>query len=528
MRLSPLAITVYAAVSLVGGFIALDATRAGWWAVIVVSAVTSVASVALLVLLGALVRRVRSSARLGAWLIPIAAFVGAGRAIVLVQIAAESDVPLIGSDVSVILNSTLSAVVWLTLVGLLVAGQDDYRHRFRELVRDSVLLDLDVDPGVQRMRSTISSAVAAAERDPSPEQWAQASQAIRSEIAGTLRPLSHRLWFGAAEEEPHARWTRVVRDAISSFTVPIRWLVLLWAGGALVGGIALFGVTRSIAATCLSTVVLLAVLLLGRRLVAVAGSGLAGWVALSLSALLPIVVTDMGMAWLGFDSEPSWATGLAPLLSLALAGMITLSAAVSLAASDRRAVLAVAGSTRTLSDERVSAYLHNSLQSELTGMAMQLEGAAQSQDPMLAREALERVQSLLSRSLSEDMAAFHEEPPSRAIRVAQAWAGICEVTFVIDPSVLSEPLLGAAVAAGEELISNAVRHTSATTADVSIDRARNGGLAVTCRADTPGSEPTGSGLGSALLRSMASTGVRVLDDGESTVYSLVVRASRRA
>lgn len=529
-RLSPLLIAAYAVVSMVGGFIALDPGRAGWVLVIVSSSASTAA--AIIVLLGGtlLLRVVCGAWRIGLWFIPVAVVVGLVRAWVLVLVADATGTSVTGAPTSIAVSSAFSAVVWLGLVGLLIAGQDAYRDRYRALVREVAvpddLTDLDQHPSVNRMRSSLAEALAAAQQEPSPEQWIRASQAIRAEIDTTLRPLSHRLWFGGADEEPHARWSRVVRDAVAGFDVPIRATLALWLVGSLVGGVAMLGSARGLLASVLSTAVLAVALAVAKRLVGARQSLGWGSLALVVTSLLPVVLTDAAMRAMGIESSLTWENGLGALLWLALAGILVATASVNLASSDRRAVLGVVA--RGTARERVSSYLHNGLQSELTGMAMQLDVAAQTDDARTAREALERVHALLARSLSEDLATFHEEPMARAERVAQAWAGICDVSIVIDPAAAVDPLLAPAVTAAEELISNAVRHSGATSIHVEVARDGTGSLVVECCANALGQRPSGSGLGSALLTSVSSEGMAVSENGDSTRYRLRITASRRA
>jgi signal transduction histidine kinase len=526
MRISPLMVAVYAVVSLVGGLIVVDSAGSPWEAALVYVTATA-ASVALLVILGAVAHRIQGPRPMGVLLLPVAALLGIARAVALIVVAAHLHVPVNGSPVSVVVSSGFSAIVWLGLVGVLVAGQDAYREDYRAIVQKVASIDLDADLDVQQMRSTISTAAAAAANAPSPEEWSRTSQAIRSEISLRLRPLSHRLWFGAPGEEPHARWLRVVRDATTSFSVPIAWLVPLWGAGALIGGIALFGVTRAIVAAALSTAALLAALLVAKSVVAHFTKPIVGVVAILLSSLLPILATDAAMTLLGFDSSLTRSSGLGLLLWLALAGMIVLAASAALAASDRRAVLAAAAAAQTTTGERVSSYLHNGLQSELTGLAMQLDGAARSDDPVAAREALERLASLLTRSFSEDLASFHESPSARAARVAEAWRGICDVRLDLAPDTDDEALLARAVTAAEELISNAVRHTAASHVEVTICPAACGGLCVVCRTNSPGETATGSGLGTHLLSAIAPGGVTITHEARGSIYSLLIPASPR-
>lgn len=531
-RLTSVVLVIYALVSMAGGLIALDGDTGGWWAVTGASVAATAVTLVLLLASTAAIVRIRRTHLMGLWFIPVALGVGAVRAGVLLVTASLFGIPISSEPAGLVVNSALSAVIWLGLSGILAGSAGLYRERYRALVRTAALsvdgTDLDRIPVVERMRTSLQVAVAAAAHEPTPDQWARASAAIRQEIETTLRPLSHRLWFGAADEEPHARWSRVLRDAMASFRPPVRAVAGMWLVASLLGGVGLFGWKVGVATSLLSTALLAVTLVVGRLLMQNRVSVTLGVVVALVASLVPVIVTDALLSVVGVTSSLTQRWTLIPLLWAAIAGLVVLTGAVALVASDRRVVLDVAASAPVGTDRLLSSYLHNGLQSELIGMAMQLEGAARADDPDVARDALERVQSLLSRSLSEDLAAFHEEPIARADRVAQAWAGICAVTFTLPAGVRSDPLLAEAVTAAEELISNAVRHTGATRIEVRVDDCAPGGLLVVCRSDTPGGAASGSGLGSHLLASVSEIAPEVLQDEQGTTYSVRIRASRRA
>lgn len=532
-RLSWPVVIAYAVVSMVGGFIALDLR--GSRVVDVALACGIATGAALIVLLGsaAMMRSRRPARSIGGWFVPIALVVGLVRAEVLLRTADALDVPASGSPVSVALSSAFSAVVWLGLVGALVASQETYRDRYRELLSTTVrpdALDLDGDPGVRRMRSTIASALSAAEREPSADRLAYASAAIRHEIDATLKPLSHRLWFGEPGEEPHTRWLRVIRDSVSAQCIPIRTVCLLWLLGSMIGGVARFGWEIGVWAGVMSTAVLYAVLVLARATLGRASGLRRGMAAVSLGALLPILATDAILRAVGYASALAWDNALGLSLWVTLTALLVASAAVTLAASDRRAVIAIAAETGPLNtgNAHLASYLHNGLQSELTGLAMQFDAAARSEDVQEARMAIERAHAVLGRSMTEDFAAFSEEPAARAERVASAWAGICEVRITISSEARRHALLVLAVSAAEELVSNVVRHAGATRADVTIHADVERVLVVRCTANVRGDALDGSGMGSALVASIAARGVDVTSGEGATTYALRVADSPRA
>lgn len=532
-RPSALVLGVYGVSSIVGAVIVFDRGVSGTVLAGRAALAATAAALAVVLIGTRLVTLGRRIAAPGAWFLAIALAAGAVRAVVLLGLS-SSWIALSAQEVATILaSSCLSAVVWLGLPGMLVAGQDRYRAHYRALVAgrraaaDVRNDDWDGHPEVSRLKSAIRLATPPADAQPSPEELARASAAIRAQIEETLRPLSHRLWFGAHGEEPHVRWSQVIRDAVSSCTVPVVPVTLLWLGAAVFGGSPLLGASRGLASAVISTLLLLACLALATRVLQRHPGLLRGLLALAMLAVVPIMGTDAILRAAGVPSMLTWSSGLGPLLVLALGSLLLLSAAVSLAWADRRTVLDVVahqrmgGQVPAVAPAHVSEYLHNTLQSQLTGLAMQLDAAAAQQDAAQARTALERIHALINRSIAEEMATATERPAERAGRVAMAWQGICSVDVRIDPGVTPGRPLADAISAAEELIANAVRHGRATQVRILVapDPA---GIALTCWSNSQAALGSGPGLGTQLLASVAAAGVDVVASSGGTTVRLVL------
>lgn len=536
-RLSSEVIAFYVISSFLGGLISLDSTGSRDARVLVASAGASVLVGTCLAGLSHVWRAMGEPCRKRGVLRFVIVGVGTGavRAVGLLSVASALGVAPPAGAALLIVNSIVSAIVWLGLGGLIVSSRDAYRARYAELLargarvnRDGYpLMDWDSLPDVQRMKSTLHSVVLSTVGQPSAEELARASAALREEIESNLRPLSRRLWFGDPEEVPHVRWTYTLRDAVAGFTVPVVPITVLWLVGSVVGGASLLGPLRGVLAAVLSAIVLAVMLGFWRRVVGRRPGVLTGSAAVVTSAFAPILIADATLRALGFESSLLWTNGLLVLLPTALLGILLAGAAIALADADRMTVLAVAGQrprgdvVRGIDTGEASTYVHNSLQSELTGIAMQLEAAARSSDGAAARSALERAQSLLGRSINEDFASFQEDPIARADRVSRAWTGICSVTVRVAPEAHADPRLALAVRSGEELISNAVRHSGAQRVHLDISRV-GASLEVTCDSDTVGDPHGAPGLGAHLLAATSTSGVSTARAGNGTRYQVRV------
>jgi len=534
-RLSSPVIVFYALSSFIGGLISMDSSEPRVARVLIASATVSLLVAGCLAVLCRVWASLGTSSQTNGARRFIIVAIGAGalRASVLLPLASALDVVPPAGGAVVVANSVVSAIVWLGLGGLIVSSLDAYAARYADLLSrrarlssggDSVL-DWDALPDVRRMKSTLQSVVRTTAGEPSPAALARASLALRQEIETNLRPLSRRLWFGAPEEVPHVRWSYTLRDAVSGYSVPTPAILLLWLLGSAVGGAALLGAVRGVLAAALSTLALGATLWIGHRLVRRRPGLMVGSLAMVASAVVPILLADAVLRVMGFESSLLWTNGLMVLLPATLLGMLLAAAAIALADADRIKVLLVVGHSSDrgadASLDVASTYVHNSLQAELTGIAMQLEAAGRSSDEAGVRAALERAQSLLGRSISEDFAAYQEDPLARADRVSRAWQGICTVTVQIDPETHADPRLALAVRAGEELISNAVRHSGAQRVHLDVRR-WEGSLEVTCEADTVGDPRGEPGLGAHLLASASPSGVSAMSVGGGTRYRVRV------
>lgn len=422
---------------------------------------------------------------------------------------------------ALLLTSVVSILVWMSLIGLFESSRSLYRRRYAALVIQAsaavAALDpgLDEHPDVVRLKSTLSAFGSTA----NPTDMAST---IRREIEESLRPLGHRIWFSGQDAQPHARLGGLLRDALVAFPVPIAPLTTVWFVGGISGGVAMFGVTRGLLSAVLSSAFLVLALLVVRTFVRPTRP-LTGVAGLLISSIAPIVLTDLTLHAFGF---PATAGSLVSVfLILALGTMILGSAAVSLAASDRQVILRLVESRVADLEAQaheglrgtpteLAGFLHNSLQSELHGLALQLDEAGRLGDDAQARAALERVGAVAQRSLSEDFKSFRESPLQRLDRLSDAWEGIAVIDVQVECGP-EDPRLSLAVRAVEELVANAIRHGSARRIQVQVRETVDRGLSVEIRSDGELSRAT-SGVGQGWLSSISQSGLEYCEDARGS------------
>lgn len=523
LRPSGLVIGLYGLASVLGAAITFSSAAGSVGAMASVTTLASAAAVALL--LGAQ-RLPWSNWRARPWLVAgifgmVAATIGVIRGVVIVALSAAWGIELNSGAFAQVLNSMVSALVWLTLAGLVVGGRDRYRRQYRALLwHGEADLDLDQHPNVRQVKAKVSEALLVPDTQDGADLSAVA-EAIRREIDTNIRPLSHRLWFGSEDEEPRTRLSMLVRDALSAWTVPTKIVLIVWFATSLLGSTRWLGGEIGFLSSVISTALLFVVIVVVPHLLPESA-----WIrglALVMGSVIVISGTDLVLRLLGHPSRIFDEFPLIVLLPISVAALVVTAASIALAESDRRTVLQVAEQEANMiaKARRQSAYLHNSLQSELTGLAMQLEQAAQSGSSESARSALERVHALLARSVSEDFASFQENPQQRMQRVIEGWEGICAVRIDVEPGVLGDHRIGVCLQAIEEVIANAVRHSGASRVEIYVSSATEG---LSVRSSSDGRIPTdpGSGLGSAVLATVAPRGVLVESGQMGAVLTFTV------
>lgn len=439
-----------------------------------------------------------------------------------------------------ILNSVLVTVIWLWLACAVVSGRREYLRTYRTLVNQAVFNTARGDKGglplssqhldelenIVALKANLSDIEEQlAHQEISEASLRQAAQQVREQIETTLRPMSHRLWFNATEGTPQLRARGLITDALSPLRFKLWRVMSICVVLMFVGGVAFLSLGVNLLTVIVSSAVLLGMLTLYRYKLArsfenhhvrnvvfllVAGLSTFGLTYLILLVLLPSATTTFSaMIW---------------IIPLAVWIVVWADSALLLLSQDREtittALRADAHRTPHSEDERLAAYLHNSLQSELTGLAYQLEHSAKTLDAQESRQSLERLGALISRSISQDFANFTETPLDRISRIQEAWLGIADVNIDFDASIPpQDSRLVLAVQVIEEAITNAVRLASASQV-TAIVRQDQHNLRIEIRNNRPIVAGVPTGVGSAWLDRYSLTSHHVTTDEQTSVLTV--------
>lgn len=436
-----------------------------------------------------------------------------------------------GDSLTRIVASAVTMAIWLQVIGAALESHDRFRRQVDELLTALVARELQgrlLDDATTRMAS-VETSVRIAETsgelrsivDDAADDHRRTAALLQSAIETKLRPLSHDLWFRPSPVPPVAHRGRDLVRRILETDVPVTTLsvaaIALLAWGSLILHGEWKGALVGISVGLAYSLVLVAAH--GLRL----HPGGAATVRYLGAATLPALAGSVAIAvlQLGHASSPfAVALGL-PLITLGVASGLTLTTDRAEIIADLKARIAepdwdrhLGELTRRQLDTHAASTLHNSLQPALTAAALQLQLAAALDDPQRARDALERAVQALDEAqmMDRDANAGRE----RLERVANAWAGIAEVTVHrrSDVAAADYSLLADAI---DESIANAVRHGHATVIEVTIE-ARDDDLIVEITDNGLTEQRTGgSGMGLAWLATTAgTTSMRLEPDGRRT------------
>jgi signal transduction histidine kinase len=301
----------------------------------------------------------------------------------------------------------------------------------------------------------------------------QAANEIRSQIDNAIRPLSRRLWVSSIYEFPRIRLIPVFLEAMRTLKFPLAPVIVIFAITTTFNYSVTFGPRIGFARALGGTAVLLACEILRRRLHLTIP-------ALNVLYLFSIgfivnLVSTLTTSAIEFKKYLGFYLALSPEVG----SLILIISVISLAAADRTEILnnlrsqVINEQAQQLKDQseiqgaQLASYLHNSLQSELSAIALQLEFASQNPRSGDIEEILERLNAIVQRSLSEDFLNYLEMPRERFDRIISSWDGIVLIRHQIEPAIFMDPIRATLfIQLIQEGIANAVRRGNASLVEI--------------------------------------------------------------
>jgi len=390
------------------------------------------------------------------------------------------------SSIERILTSIFNVFVWLGFGSIVIENHRRFIRRYRAMLTQILVLKLrnsaGLEPGyayieshILQMQMRLKSSIAEIKSatDISSSETALAEK-FRREIDEELKPLNQRLWMKSAYSPPSLRFKEVLATACRELKFNFHLTALIFSGILLLNTIVLIGPAESLSYGFLSYFSFYCLNLL--RI------WLAQQVSIKLEIFNSIFLILIGFSvgffstvildLLGFSHSYSAALLIAPILPVLI---ITVSF-IQLALSDRETLIGILSSqSRNLNEDflerfnqgNAASYLHNSLQSELSSLAIQLDSVSRNPDPLRSEIVSQKIESFVSRSLRDDFRDFLETLDLRLKRIVESWEGIAKIELSLDPMVLEDPSRAPLVVQLiQESIANAIRSGHANKIEI--------------------------------------------------------------
>ena len=385
-----------------------------------------------------------------------------------------------------ILTSIFNVFVWLGFGSIVIENHRRFIRRYRAMLTQILVLKLrnsaGLEPGyayieshILQMQMRLKSSIAEIKSatDVSDSETALAEK-FRREIDEELKPLNQRLWVKSAYSPPSLRFKEVLATSCRELKFNFHLTAGIFSGILLLNTIVLIGPAESLSYGFLSYISFYCFNLVRIWLVQ--------RVSMNLEILNSVFLIFIGFGvgffstiildLLGFSHSYSAALLIAPILPVLI---ITVSF-IQLALSDRETLIGILSSqSRNLNEDflerfnqgNAASYLHNSLQSELSSLAIQLDSVSRNPDPLRSEIVSQKIESFVSRSLRDDFRDFLETLDLRLKRIIESWEGIAKIELSLDPMILEDPSRASLVVQlVQESIANAIRSGHANKIEI--------------------------------------------------------------
>ena len=480
----------------------------------------------------------------------LVAIAGAIRGVILHGIISVSNLEDNLEPVFAVISSTIFTLIYFITISAFMETVLQRKEKFNRVFTEATLLVADqqaligakldpkdlYDATVKDFKESIST-LDLGKAQVSHEDLIAASKVIQNQINKVLRPLSHRLWVNGMGQVKHRGFLGILSDAIKTLDFNVKFIL---AYQFLVGGYGIslvIGLKSSLLVSTIgvltSSILILIFLVLRQKLRS--GHFLLGITFLTFVGVLPVFAAILIRSPL---SEGATATaGL--LVSPTIPALILMVSAYRLVGRDRDFAIGAATSVRfqvaaVYESERsvdsgieLAEYLHNSLQSELFGIAKQLESAARSQGRDGAKEVIRSLDAALSRNYQE-ISTRELEATMRIPQLISSWQGIANITVTgLEHLELESNLSRRASSTLEEMITNSIRYGEADDLQIELTVA-GAELRILLTHNGKGEISNKSGLGSLLLAHHSESGVSIESKEGQTVLRLALPINSNA
>ena len=430
------------------------------------------------------------------------------------------------------INSGITVIIWMGIIGLMLEAQSSYVREYQDLYQRFLMLKSGRLPDGRALNSGRLSEIA--------EQVAQMTSPVRTKLAKLsegsftdaqvreavadlqqvvkeqIRPLSHRLWFDRTSHLLKFKLSNLLLDAFKTDETPILFFTALTTFSIFVGTTVSMGINIGAVISLIFGMTIYMLFTLEKLLlkIEIIKSKFIHPIFLILIATVPLLLTHV---YFNLSEISYW--GL--YSNIGVAGSVFLTAIFTTMLSqsliDRAKIIDILTAqitsgyveehlqaiARMTEDSEIASYLHSSLQSELTAVALKLDQAAKSGNRDEVKSIIQYAQIVIERDLTVNFHAGEHSPLERINALLDAWRGIADIKIDLQKIELCETQVLTDISPViEEAVSDAVRFGNANLISISGDASPDHYyFKVT---DNGKSKPQGgSGLGTILLDEIA-------------------------
>ena len=430
------------------------------------------------------------------------------------------------------INSGITVIIWMGIIGLMLEAQSSYVREYQDLYQRFLMLKSGRLPDGRALNSGRLSEIA--------EQVAQMTSPVRTKLAKLsegsftdaqvreavadlqqvvkeqIRPLSHRLWFDRTSHLLKFKLSNLLLDAFKTDETPILFFTALTTFSIFVGTTVSMGINKGAVISLIFGMTIYMLFTLEKLLlkIEIIKSKFIHPIFLILIATVPLLLTHV---YFNLSEISYW--GL--YSNIGVAGSVFLTAIFTTMLSqsliDRAKIIDILTAqitsgyveehlqaiARMTEDSEIASYLHSSLQSELTAVALKLDQAAKSGNRDEVKSIIQYAQIVIERDLTVNFHAGEHSPLERINALLDAWRGIADIKIDLQKIELCETQVLTDISQViEEAVSDAVRFGNANLISISGDASPDHYyFKVT---DNGKSKPQGgSGLGTILLDEIA-------------------------
>lgn len=426
----------------------------------------------------------------------------------------------------------ISAFLWLGLLTYFINESRSYKQRFGALFSQAVLESIGENPGVSNLELDEMPEILGFKRDLNDllnfenvdsnekDRILLAASLIKSHINVVLRPLSHRLWISSDFQIPRFRYWRLFHDAITNLSFSTASVIVPWMALFFFGTLPYLPFLATLHLSLIFMSALIFPLLLAQLAIRLKLSGFFVLFLLALMYLLtPTKMTNILLEIWNLGYEVDISDIINPLTALTGICLVLFVSILRLIQADRSTLLSSIPQALDSIRQRklMASYLHNSMQSQLTSIALQLESSSKQLVSAEAKSALERLGSLINREISSDFRATPRTLDLKLVQISDSWRGLADISFEgIRESELTPEEVTTLLFFFEEVVTNSVRYGGATAIIFKL-RAEPEKFYLTASHDGTGEIVKGSGLGTLWLNEYAPQKWSISRENGSTI-----------